>query len=242
MTTTASAAQTRTGRVPPYPFSAVVGGGDLKLALLLNAVHPPIGGVLVRGEKGTAKSTAVRGLAALLPAVSVVGGCRFSCDPAAPEPDCPDGPQSGTHVNLVMRDAGYRLGAGREAMELRPARLVELPVGAREDRVAGSLHLERALTEGRRAFEPGLLATAHRGLLYVDEVNLLGDHLVDLLLDAAAMGTNHVEREGVSVRHPARFQLVGTMNPEEGEPRPQLLDRFGITVEVTGSPDPAERV
>jgi magnesium chelatase subunit D len=235
MTTTANAAATRTGRVPPYPFSAVVGAGDLKLALILNAVHPPIGGVLVRGEKGTAKSTAVRGLAALLPDVSVVAGCRFACDPASPEPDCPDGP----HTVMAGADAGHLLGG--PSLELRPARLVELPVGASEDRVAGSLDLERALTEGRRAFEPGLLAAAHRGLLYVDEVNLLGDHLVDLLLDAAAMGTNHVEREGVSVRHPARFQLVGTMNPEEGELRPQLLDRFGLTVEVKAPRDPASR-
>jgi magnesium chelatase subunit D len=206
-----------------YPFSALVGSDDLKLALILNAVHPAIGGVLVRGEKGTAKSTAVRGLAGLLPEVAVVPGCRFACDPVAPEPGCPDGPH----------DDG--------PAEVRPARLVELPVGASEDRVAGSLDLERALTEGRRAFEPGLLAAAHRGLLYVDEVNLLGDHLVDLLLDSAALGTNHVEREGVSVRHPARFQLVGTMNPEEGELRPQLLDRFGLTVEVKAPRDPASR-
>ena len=180
---------------PPYPFSALVGADELGLALLLNAVSPAIGGVLVRGEKGTAKSTAVRGLATLLPDVRVVAGCRFACDPDAPDPACPDGPH----------------GPDRAA-EVRPARLVELPVGASEDRVAGSLDLERALGEGRRAFEPGLLARAHRGVLYVDEVNLLGDHLVDLLLDAAAMGTNHVEREGVSVRHAARFQLVGTMN------------------------------
>ncbi|HEV8651959.1 MAG TPA: ATP-binding protein, partial [Actinomycetes bacterium] len=209
---------------PPYPFSALVGADELGLALLLNAVSPAIGGVLVRGEKGTAKSTAVRGLAALLPDVRVVAGCRFACDPDAPDPACPDGPH----------------GPDRAA-EVRPARLVELPVGASEDRVAGSLDLERALAEGRRAFEPGLLARAHRGVLYVDEVNLLGDHLVDLLLDAAAMGTNHVEREGVSVRHAARFQLVGTMNPEEGELRPQLLDRFGLTAEVRASRDPAER-
>ena len=209
---------------PPYPFSALVGARELALALVLNAVSPAVGGVLVRGEKGTAKSTAVRGLAALLPAVEVVAGCRFACDPASPDPECPDGPH----------------GADEE-VDARPARLVELPVGASEDRVAGSLDLERALTEGRRAFEPGLLARAHRGVLYVDEVNLLGDHLVDLLLDAAAMGTNHVEREGVSVRHAARFQLVGTMNPEEGELRPQLLDRFGLTVEVRASREPAER-
>ncbi|MBE3011646.1 putative cobaltochelatase [Microbispora sp. NEAU-D428] len=207
-----------------YPFSAVVGHDDLKLALLLNAVSPAIGGVLVRGEKGTAKSTVVRSLAALLPRVAVVAGCRFSCDPAAPDPSCPDGPHE-----------------GGLSPQTRPARLVELPVGASEDRVAGSLDLERALTEGVKAFEPGLLAAAHRGVLYVDEVNLLHDHLVDLLLDAAAMGVAHVEREGVSVRHAARFLLVGTMNPEEGELRPQLLDRFGLAVEVRASRDPAER-
>ncbi len=207
-----------------YPFSALVGAGDLGLALVLGAVSPAIGGVLVRGEKGTAKSTAVRGLSALLPEVEVVAGCRFSCEPGAPEAGCPDGP----HVAGV-------------ATEVRPVRLVELPVGASEDRVAGSLDLEKALVEGRRAFEPGLLARAHRGVLYVDEVNLLGDHLVDLLLDAAAMGTNHVEREAVSVRHPARFQLVGTMNPEEGELRPQLLDRFGLAVAVRASRDPVQR-
>ncbi|MEU6411662.1 putative cobaltochelatase [Microbispora sp. NPDC046933] len=207
-----------------YPFSAVVGHDDLKLALLLNAVSPAVGGVLVRGEKGTAKSTVVRSLAALLPRVPVVAGCRFSCDPAAPDPSCPDGPH----------ESGL-------SPQTRPARLVELPVGASEDRVAGSLDLERALTEGVKAFEPGLLAAAHRGVLYVDEVNLLHDHLVDLLLDAAAMGVAHVEREGVSVRHAARFLLVGTMNPEEGELRPQLLDRFGLAVEVRASRDPAER-
>ncbi|TDV57174.1 putative cobaltochelatase [Actinophytocola oryzae] len=201
-----------------YPFSAVVGHDDLRLALLLNAVHPVIGGVLVRGEKGTAKSTVVRGLAALLPPVEVVAGCRFSCDPAAPDPACPDLPHE--PVGTV-----------------RPARLVELPVGATEDRLVGSLDLERALTEGVRAYQPGLLAAAHRGVLYVDEVNLLHDHLVDLLLDAAAMGRAHVEREGVSVSHAASFLLVGTMNPEEGELRPQLLDRFGLTVEVAASRD-----
>ncbi|GAA0381639.1 hypothetical protein GCM10009530_35470 [Microbispora corallina] len=206
-----------------YPFSAVVGLDDLKRALLLNAVSPSIGGVLVRGEKGTAKSTVVRSLAALLPPVAVVTGCRFSCDPAAPDPACPDGPHDSA-PGVV-----------------RPARLVELPVGASEDRVAGALDLERALTEGVKAFEPGLLAAAHRGVLYVDEVNLLHDHLVDLLLDAAAMGTAYVEREGVSVRHAARFLLVGTMNPEEGELRPQLLDRFGLAVEVRASRDPGER-
>jgi magnesium chelatase subunit D len=199
-----------------YPFSAVVGHDDLRLALLLNAVHPAIGGVLVRGEKGTAKSTVVRGLAALLPAVAVVEGCRFSCDPAAPDPVCPDLPHGATATT-------------------RAARLVELPVGATEDRLVGSLDLERALTAGVRAYQPGLLCAAHRGVLYVDEVNLLHDHLVDLLLDAAAMGRAHVEREGVSVSHAASFLLVGTMNPEEGELRPQLLDRFGLTVEVAAA-------
>ncbi|MEW9552931.1 VWA domain-containing protein [Nonomuraea sp. NPDC050783] len=207
-----------------YPFSAVVGLDDLKLALVLNAVSPRVGGVLVRGEKGTAKSTIVRALAAQLPAVSVVSGCRFACDPAAPDPRCPDGPHE----------------PGAAAVD-RPAALVELPVGASEDRLAGSLDVERALTEGVKAFEPGLLAAAHRGVLYVDEVNLLHDHLVDLLLDAAALGTCYVERESVSVRHAARFLLVGTMNPEEGELRPQLLDRFGLTVEVRASRDPAQR-
>ncbi|MEU1077490.1 putative cobaltochelatase [Streptomyces sp. NPDC005878] len=208
----------------PYPFTAIVGQDDLRLALLLNAVSPAVGGVLVRGEKGTAKSTAVRALSALLPEVEVVTGCRFSCDPAAPDPACPDGP--------------HEAGTGAA----RPARMVELPVGASEDRLVGALDIERALAEGVKAFEPGLLAQAHRGILYVDEVNLLHDHLVDLLLDAAAMGASYVEREGVSVRHAARFLLVGTMNPEEGELRPQLLDRFGLTVEVSASREPDQRV
>ncbi|MEU2953044.1 putative cobaltochelatase [Streptomyces xanthochromogenes] len=207
-----------------YPFTAVVGMDDLRLALLLNAVSPAVGGVLVRGEKGTAKSTAVRALADLLPEVAVVAGCRFSCDPAAPDPECPDGP--------------HESGPGTA----RAARMVELPVGASEDRLVGALDIERALGEGVKSFEPGLLADAHRGILYVDEVNLLHDHLIDLLLDAAAMGSSYVEREGVSVRHAARFLLVGTMNPEEGELRPQLLDRFGLTVEVAASREPEQRV
>jgi len=210
-------------RPTSFPFTAVVGMEDLQLALILAAISPAIGGVLIRGEKGTAKSTAVRALTEILPPVDVVPRCRFSCDPDRPEPDCPDG----QHV-------GER--------SVRAARLVELPVGATEDRVLGSLHLEKALTEGITAYEPGLLAAAHRGLLYVDEVNLLHDHLVDVLLDAAAMGRATVERDGVSVTHPARFVLVGTMNPEEGELRPQLLDRFGLTVDVVASRDPAVRV
>lgn len=204
-----------------FPFTAVVGSDDLSLALVLTTVSPSIGGVLVRGEKGTAKSTIVRGLVDLLPPHDVVDGCRFACDPARVDPTCPDGPHES--------DTGA---------SSRPARLVELPVGATEDRVIGSLDLGRALGAGDATFQPGLLADAHRGILYVDEVNLLHDHLVDLLLDAAAMGRNTVERDGISVSHAARLVLVGTMNPEEGELRPQLLDRFGLTVEVAASRDP----
>lgn len=212
-----------------FPFSAVVGadgpdGPDpMALALLLTTIAPDVGGVLVRGEKGTAKSTIVRALAAVLPPIDVVAGDRFSSDPrdSGLSPDGPFGPDA--------------------SVETRPVRLVELPVGATEDRVLGSLHLERALSEGKAEYEPGLLARAHRGILYVDEVNLLHDHLVDLLLDAAAMGRSTVERDGVSVEHAARFVLVGTMNPEEGELRPQLLDRFGLTVEVAAPRDPALR-
>ncbi|MDT7661809.1 MAG: magnesium chelatase subunit, partial [Pseudonocardiales bacterium] len=210
---------------PLFPFSAVVGHDDMRLALLLTAVHPTIGGVLVRGEKGTAKSTVVRALAGLLPSRDCVLDCRFGCDPADPDPGCPDGPHpSGTPT------------------ERRRSRLIELPVGATEDRLIGSLDLERALSEGVRAYQPGLLAAAHRGVLYVDEVNLLHDHLVDLLLDAAAMGRAHVERDGVSLSHASTFLLVGTMNPEEGELRPQLLDRFGLSVEVQTPDDIAARI
>jgi magnesium chelatase subunit D len=210
--------------VTQFPFSAIVAMDDMRLALILNAISPAIGGVLVRGEKGTAKSTAVRALTAVLPPVKVVADCRFSCSPTAPDPQCPDGPHP----------------AGAEA-QLRPTRLVELPVGATEDRLTGSLDVGRLLTEGLTSFQPGLLAAAHRGVLYVDEVNLLYDHLVDLLLDAAALGTSYVERDGVSVQHAARFLLVGTMNPEEGELRPQLLDRFGLTVEAVAPRDPVTR-
>ena len=206
-----------------FPFSAVVGHPDLRLALLLSAVDPGIGGVLVRGEKGTAKSTVVRALAALLPEVTVRAGDRFGVDVEAGE-ESPDGP-FGADVPV----------------ERRPARLVELPVGASEDRLIGSLDLQEVLAHGRGSVQPGLLAAAHRGVLYVDEVNLLHDHLVDLLLDAAASGRSHVERDGVSFAHPARFLLVGTMNPEEGELRPQLLDRFGLTVAVTASRAVADR-
>jgi len=208
-----------------YPFSAVVGSDDMALALTLSTISPAIGGVLVRGEKGTAKSTMVRALASILPPIDVIAGDRFSSDPREARPLSPDGP--------FAPDAD---------VETRAVRLVELPVGATEDRVLGSLHLEKALSEGVTEYEPGLLARAHRGILYVDEVNLLHDHLVDLLLDAAAMGRSTVERDGVSVEHAARFVLVGTMNPEEGELRPQLLDRFGLTVEVAAPRDPAARV
>ena len=206
-----------------FPFSAVVGSEDMALALILSTISPEVGGVLVRGEKGTAKTTMVRALADVLPSISVIEGCRFSCDPADPDPTCPDGP----HDHPVVTS--------------RPARLVELPVGATEDRVIGSLDLRQALGVGQVVYEPGLLATAHRGILYVDEVNLLHDHLVDLLLDAAAMGRSTVEREGVSVAHAARLILIGTMNPEEGELRPQLLDRFGLTVEIAAPRDPELR-
>ena len=214
---------------PIYPFSALVGQERLKRALILNAINPRIGGVLIRGEKGTAKSTAVRALARLLPHIAVVADCPYSCPPGQPGMMC------------SSCRARYEAGEDMPVIE-RPTRLVELPVAASEDRVVGSLDLEHALTEGQRRFEPGLLAQANRGLLYVDEVNLLDDHLVDVLLDAAAMGVNTVEREGISVSHPARFILVGTMNPEEGELRPQLLDRFGLVVEITGIADIPGRI
>jgi magnesium chelatase subunit D len=209
--------------VRTFPFSAVVGSEDMALALTLTTVSPDVGGVLVRGEKGTAKTTMVRALAQVLPGIAVVEGCRFSCNPLDPDPTCPDGP----HDHPVSKS--------------RTARLVELPVGATEDRVIGSLDLRQALGVGEVVYEPGLLAAAHRGILYVDEVNLLHDHLVDLLLDAAAMGRSTVERDGVSVAHAARLILIGTMNPEEGELRPQLLDRFGLTVEIAAPRDPELR-
>jgi magnesium chelatase subunit D len=209
--------------VRTFPFSAVVGSEDMALALILTTVSPEVGGVLVRGEKGTAKTTMVRALAHVLPSINVVEGCRFSCDPQDPEPMCPDAPHD--HPRSMSRSA----------------RLVELPVGATEDRVIGSLDLRQALGVGAVVYEPGLLAAAHRGILYVDEVNLLHDHLVDLLLDAAAMGSSTVERDGVSIAHAARLILIGTMNPEEGELRPQLLDRFGLTVEIAAPRDPSQR-
>jgi magnesium chelatase subunit I len=210
-----------------FPFSAIVGQDEMKQALLIAAVEPAIGGVLVFGDRGTGKSTAIRALAALLPPMAVTAGCAYHCDPDDPAAHRCD------HCRSVG-DEGER--------QSRPIPVVDLPLGATEDRVVGALDLERALTLGERAFEPGLLARAHRGFLYIDEVNLLEDHLVDLLLDVAASGENLVEREGLSVRHPARFVLVGSGNPEEGELRPQLLDRFGLSVEVTTPGDLESRV
>jgi magnesium chelatase subunit D len=212
--------------VTGLPFMAVVGQDDARLALLLGAVDPGIGGVLLTGEKGTAKTTLVRGLAGILPSISVVAKCRFSCDPASPDPGCPDGPHP----------------PGSAATH-RPARLVELPLGATDDNVTGSLDVPRVLAGAgtAEAFSPGLLALANRGILYVDEINLLPDHIVDVLLDAAATGSTSVEREGISLRHASSFLLVGTMNPEEGELRPQLLDRFGLCLPVVASADPERR-
>jgi magnesium chelatase subunit I len=210
-----------------YPFSAIVGQDELKLALCLVAVDPGIGGVLIFGDRGTGKSTAVRALAALLPKMRAVEGCPYSCDPDADLSACPH--------------CGPRKGAPAKAKQV-PVPVVDMPLGATEDRVVGALDIEKALARGEKAFEPGLLARANRGFLYIDEVNLLEDHLVDLLIDVAASGENVVEREGLSVRHPARFSLVGSGNPEEGELRPQLLDRFGLSLEVRTPGDVATRV
>lgn len=203
----------------PYPFTAIVGQEQMKLALVLNLINPALGGVLLRGEKGTAKSTAVRGLAGLLDEVEVIEGCPFHCRP----------------------NSGDLCAECRKKTEWKTVsytrRVVELPVSSTEDRVVGSLDLERAIKKGDKVFEPGLLAQANGNILYVDEINLLDDHIVDVLLDSAAMGVNTVEREGVSYSHPARFVLVGTMNPEEGDLRPQLLDRFGLVAEMQGEQD-----
>lgn len=212
-----------------YPFTAIVGQERMKRALVLNAVDPRIGGVLIRGERGTAKSTAARALAALLPKVAVVKDCRFGCDPDQPTTWCTECRER------VERDESL-------PVELRATAFVNLPVSATEDRVVGTLDIEKAIQKGERHFEPGVLAAANRGLLYIDEVNLLDDHVVDVLLDSAAMGMNIVEREGISFSHPARFILVGTMNPEEGDLRPQLLDRFALSVEIHGIRDARERV
>jgi magnesium chelatase subunit I len=218
-----------TGVKKVYPFAAIVGQEEMKKGLLLNAVNPKLSGILIRGEKGTAKSTAVRALAALLPEIEVVSDCPFGCDP--------------DDVTTMCTECRERIAAGEELPRARrKMRVVDLPVSATEDRVVGTLDIEQAIKKGEKHFEPGVLAQANRGILYVDEVNLLDDHIVDVLLDSAAMGVNTVEREGVSFTHPANFILVGTMNPEEGELRPQLLDRFGLCVNITGILDPALRV
>jgi Mg-chelatase subunit ChlI len=212
-----------------YPFTAIVGQERMKRALILNAVNPRIGGVLIRGERGTAKSTAARALAALLPNVRVVEDCRFACDPDRPGTwctECQERTECGEELPVVIRRTPF----------------VDLPVSATEDRVVGTLDIESAIQRGERRFDAGILASANRGLLYIDEVNLLDDHVVDVLLDSAAMGMNIIEREGISFTHPARFILVGTMNPEEGELRPQLLDRFALSVEIRGIRAARERV
>ena len=246
---TGSSSETHNGRetdsvpttLPVYPFTAIVGQAELKLALLLCVIDPTIGGVMVMGHRGTAKSTAVRALAALLPPQRAVAGCPYGCDPAAPSPICPHCSTPDQHTPKNGQEK-RRAGAKRLPSILRPVPVVDLPLGATEDRVVGALDIERALVEGVQAFAPGLLARANRGFLYIDEVNLLEDHLVDLLLDVAQSGVNVVEREGISVRHPARFVLVGSGNPEEGDLRPQLLDRFGLHARITTIDDVAERV
>jgi magnesium chelatase subunit I len=212
----------------PFPFSAIVGQDEMKLAIQIVAVDPKVGGVLALGDRGTGKSTAVRALADLLPPIQVVKGCRYGCDPGSSGGTCPD---------CASLKSGKKI-----ATESKAVPVIDLPLGATEDRVVGALDLEQALSQGVKAFSPGLLAQANRGFLYIDEVNLLEDHLVDLLIDVAASGENVVEREGLSVRHPARFVLVGSGNPEEGELRPQLLDRFGLSVEVRTPQDLDQRV
>ncbi len=207
----------------------------MRRALVLNAVDPRIGGVLIRGERGTAKSTAARALAALLPQVRIVQNCRFGCDPDAPAAWC-------TECQERFGASGAPVNGQEVPVSVRTTPFINLPVSATEDRVVGTLDIEAAIQKGERHFEPGVLAAANRGLLYIDEVNLLDDHVVDVLLDAAAMGMNIVEREGISFSHPARFILVGTMNPEEGDLRPQLLDRFALSVEIYGIRDARERV
>jgi len=214
---------------PLFPFTSIVGQEEMKLALVLNAIDPSIGGVLIMGHRGTGKSTAVRALAGLLPDATHVKDCPYRCDPQASRASCAECGR--------RRELGKRLPVQRS----RP-RVVELPLGATEDRVCGSLNVEKALREGKTIFQPGLLASANRGFLYIDEVNLLEDHIVDLLLDVAASGWNVVEREGISVTHPARFVLIGSGNPEEGELRPQLLDRFGLHAKVATVTNIADRV
>ncbi|MDX9849901.1 MAG: ATP-binding protein [Anaerolineaceae bacterium] len=212
-----------------YPFSGIVGQEDMVLALILNAINPRIGGVLIQGERGTAKSTAVRALAALLPKIQVIRDCRFGCNPEKPSTWC-----SECHQRFLATE--------KPDMVERSTPFVNLPISATEDRVVGTLDIEKAIRSGTRAFDAGVLAEANRGLLYIDEVNLLDDHVVDVLLDVAAMGVNIIEREGISFSHPARFMLVGTMNPEEGTLRPQLIDRFGLSVNVKSITDIRRRI
>lgn len=216
-------------RVAVYPFTAIVGQEDMKLALVLNVINPALGGVLIKGEKGTAKSTAVRALAELLPPLDIVHGCKFQCNPFAKHNLCDDCTR--------LLNQGQELLPDKVKM-----RVIELPVSATEDRVVGTLDIEHAIKHGEKKFEAGILATANRNILYVDEINLLDDHIVDVLLDAAAMGINTVEREGISYSHPSRFILVGTMNPEEGDIRPQLLDRFALSVNVVGEREAEKRI
>ena len=211
-----------------FPFTAIVGQDKMKLSLILNAIDPRIGGVLVKGERGTAKSTAARALADLLPQQKVITGCRFGCDPDDPSHYCDD-------CRALYTDTAPETGSRRTPF-------VNLPISVTEDRLVGTIDIEKALTDGKKHFESGLFAEVNRGILYVDEVNLLDDHIVDTLLDAAAMGINHVEREGISFSHPARFIIIGTMNPEEGDLRPQLLDRFAHSVVIRGVSEPSERV
>ncbi len=213
---------------PVYPFTAIVGQDDMKCAILANIINPGIGGVLIKGEKGTAKSTAVRAAAELLPEKKVIKGCPFHCKADQTLDLCPE--------CRKLLDSG-----AKPACEYAKMRVVELPLSATEDRVSGTLDLEHAITAGKKQFEPGVLAAANGNILYVDEINLLDDHIIDLLLDAAAMGVNFVERDGISYMHPSRFLLIGTMNPEEGDLRPQLLDRFGLSVHVTGEKQPGVR-
>jgi magnesium chelatase subunit I len=212
----------------PFPFSAIVGQDEIKQAILLTCIDPSIGGILALGDRGTGKSTAIRALAALLPEIKVVTGCVYGCDPA--------------NTNGLCSECQLRKSEGALKSTLKPVPVIDLPLGATEDRVVGALDLERALSAGVKSFEPGLLAQANRGFLYIDEVNLLDDHLVDLLIDVAASGENLVERDGLSIRHPARFVLIGSGNPEEGELRPQLLDRFGLSVDVKTPSTVKERV
>ncbi|HEY9659861.1 MAG TPA: magnesium chelatase ATPase subunit I [Allocoleopsis sp.] len=229
MTTATASSSAKLSSRPVFPFTAIVGQEEMKLALMLNVIDPKIGGVMIMGDRGTGKSTTIRALADVLPEIEVVAGDPFNSHPS--------------DVGLMGDDVKQRLAAGETpTTDHKKVPMVDLPLGATEDRVCGTIDIEKALSEGVKAFEPGLLAQANRGILYVDEVNLLDDHLVDVLLDSAASGWNTVEREGISIRHPARFVLVGSGNPEEGELRPQLLDRFGLHAEIRTVKDPTLRV